>query len=339
VAQGSGLTRGDRNRNAKIGALREAVRLDRAVLAVDLGEDKQVAVVMDQEGRVLARKVVTAKAYQLGGLLAWGAERAVKAGFSGLTVACEPTGHRWKAVMGLADAAGHGFVCVQPLAVHRARESDDYTLGKTDHRDAYLIGKLVLRLECYLPERATEERARLRHLGARRFGLVADVTSCMQLAGDLLGCCWPAPLGAARRPLESVSWLAGMAVITGRCCGQPGRLRKMGYEKFLAAVRRELPRWGGKIVRHSIVRGLWEALADAGGVAAQRPGALERLGLLLEDWRELRLRLAAAEKRMVQVLDELGLAGLAASIDGMSALSAAVSLFNSLCERGPGSPV
>jgi transposase len=326
VAQGNGLTRGDKNRNRKLEALREVVRRDRAVLAVDLGEDKQVAVVMDHEGRVLARKVVRAKAHQLGGLLEWGAQRAVKAGFAGLLVACEPTGHRWKALMGLADAAGHGFVCVQSLAVHRAREGDDYTLGKTDHRDAYLIGKLVTRLECYLPERADAVWARLRHLGARRFTLVADVTSCMQQAGDLLGCAWPAPLQAAGRPLESVTWLAGMAVITDRCCGQPGRLRRMGYDKFLAAVRRELPRWGGKIVRHSVVRRLWDALADTAGVAAQRPGALERLHLLLGDWRELRLRLADTERRMVSVLGELGLADLVASVDGMSALSGAVIL-------------
>jgi transposase len=156
---------------------------------------------------------------------------------------------------------------------------------------------------------------------------VADVTSCMQQAGDLLGCCWPAPLRAARRPLEPVTWLTGMAVITARCCGQPTRLRTIGYDKFLAAVRRELPRWGGKgYVRHSIVKGLWEALADAGGVAAQRPGALERLHLLLEDWRALRDRLADAEQRMATVLGELGLAELAASIDGMSALPTAVIL-------------
>jgi transposase len=326
VAQGNGLTRGDRNRNRKLQALREAVDPGRAVLAVDLGEDKQVAVVMDHQGRVLARKVVKAKAHQLAGLLEWGAERGARPGLCGLTVGCEPTGHRWKALMGLADAAGHGFVCVQSLAVARAREGDDYTPGKTDHRDSYLIGKLITRLECYLPERADEEWARLRHLGARRFALVADVTACMQEAGDLLGCCWPAPLAAARRPLESVSWLAGMAVITGRCCGHPSRLRKMGYDRFLAAVRRELPRWGGKIVRHSVVKGLWEALADTAGVAAQRPGALERLHLLLEDWRGLRARLADTEKRMVTVLEGLGLAELAASIDGMSALSAAVIL-------------
>jgi transposase len=326
VAQGSGLTRGDRNRNRKIAAVREVVRRDRAVLAVDLGEDKQAAALVDHEGRVLARKVVKAKAYQLGGLLDWAAGQAGRAGFAGLVVACEPTGHRWKALMGLAEAAGAGFVCVQPLAVARAREGDDYTRDKTDHRDAYLIGRLVIRLECYLPERADEAWARLRHLGARRFALVADVTACMQQAGDLLGCAWPAPLAAAARPLESVTWLAGMAVITDRCGGRPARLRKMGYERFLAAVRRELPRWGGKIVRHVIVAGLWAALDDAGGVAAQRRGALERVHLLLGDWRALRARLAEAGARMTGLLEELGLAELVASIDGMSVLSGAVIL-------------
>jgi transposase len=326
VAQGSGLTRGDRNRNRKLEALREVVRRDRAVLSVDLGEDKQVAVVMDHEGRVLARKVVKAKAHELGGLLDWGAERAARAGFAGVTVACEPTGHRWKALMGLADAAGHGFVCVQSLAVHRSREGDDYTLGKTDHRDAYLIGKLALRLECYLPERAGAAWARLRHLGARRSALVTDVTACMQQTADLLGCAWPAPLGAAALPLESMTWLAGMAVITSRCCGVPSRLRKIGYDKFKAAIRRELPRWGAKLVYGPIARRLWDALTDTGGVAAQRPGALERLHLLLEDWRDLRARLARTEQLMLTVLDELGLTALAASIDGVTALSAAVIL-------------
>jgi transposase len=123
--------------------------------------------------------------------------------------------------------------------------------------------------------------------------------------------------------------MAAMAVITQRCAGQPGRLRKMGYEKFLAAVRRELPRWGGRQVRHSIVKGLWDALTDTEGAAAQRPGALERLELLMEDWREFRRRTAETEKRMLAVLDELGLTELASSIDGVSALSAAVILAES----------
>jgi transposase len=296
------------------------------VLAVDLGEDKQAAVLADHEGRVLARRIVRAKAYQLGGLLAWAAQRAAVAGPAGLTVACEPTGHRWMALMGLADAAGYGFVCVQPLAVARAREGDDYTRDKTDHRDAYLIGKLVARLECYLPERAGRQWARLRHLGARRSALAGDVVSCMHQVADLLACAWPAGLGVAARPLESTTWLAAMTVVTGRCAGNPARVRAMGQEKFTAAIRRELPRWGAKKIYHKIARGLWEALADPGGVAAQRHGALERVHLLLAGWRSLRARLADTGNRMTAVLDELGLTGLVTSIDGLSAAGAAVIL-------------
>jgi transposase len=306
--------------------VRLVVRRDRAVLAVDLGEDKQAGVLVDHEGRVLARKTVRAKAHELGGLLAWAAGKAAGAGFGGLTVACEPTGHRWKALMGLADAAGDGFCCVQSLAVARAREGDDYTRDKTDHRDAYLIGKLVIRLECYLPERADEAWARLRHLGARRAALAGDVVSCVQQVSDLLACAWPAALGAAARPLGSTTWLAAMGVVTDRCCGDPARLRKMGYDRFAAAVRRELPRWGARRPCHRIVRGLWAALADTGGVAAQRRGALERVHLLMADWRSLLARLAEVEQRMCAVLDELDLTGLVTSIDGLSAVGAAVIL-------------
>jgi transposase len=100
----------------------------------------------------------------------------------------------------------------------------------------------------------------------------------------------------------------------------------MGYDRFAAAVRRELPRWGAKRACRKIVTGLWEALADRGGVTAQRRGALERVHLLMADWRSLRTRLAEVEGRMCAVLDELGLTGLVTSIDGLSAVGAAAIL-------------
>jgi transposase len=96
----------------------------------------------------------------------------------------------------------------------------------------------------------------------------------------------------------------------------------MGYGEFVDAVRRELPRWGAKNIYHKIVKGLWEALADTGGVIAQRRGALERVHLLMGDWRSLLARLADAEGRMTAVLDELGLRELVTSIDGLSAVDA-----------------
>lgn len=326
MAKRSGLTRGDRRRNDRIDRLRAVVRPERAILAIDLGEDKQVAVVIDHEGRVLGRRSLKVKAYQLGGLLDWAGKQAADAGFAGVVVGCEPTGHRWKAVMALADAAGMPMVCVQPLRVHLAREEDDYTRDKTDHKDAVLIGKLIARLDGYLPERAEASWARLRHLGQRRARLIVEQVACAQQILDLLGCCWPAVLACAVKPLECTTWLGALTVTVDRCNGDPARLRRMGLERFLAAVRRELPRVGGKLAHRRIVTKVFAALTDRSGAIAQRRGGLERVGLLMADWRSLHARLAEVEQRMVQVLDELGIAELAGSIPGVSPVGAAAIL-------------
>lgn len=325
MAQRSGLTRGDRRRNDRIEALRAVVRPDRAILAVDLGEDKQVAALMDHDGRVLGRRTFTAKAYALGALLGWAQDQAARRGFGQLVIGCEPTGHRWRAVMDLADRAGVGFVCVQPLKVHRARESDDYTRDKTDHKDAVLIGKLTARLECYLPERAQVDWARLRHLGARRARLVSEATACAQQISDLLGCCWPAALAAAAKPLASKTWLACLRVVID-AGGDPAGLARGGVEAFTAAARAYLPRLGTTRLHHAIVGRMFTALSDPAGAGAQRPGGLERVGFLLDDAEHTARRLADVQARMVDVLDATGLTGLVTSIPGVSAVGAAVIL-------------
>jgi transposase len=325
------LTRGDRRRNSRIEAVRAVVRPDRAILAIDLGEDRQVAALLDHDGRVLGRRVVRAKAHALADLLRWAAGQAARAGFVSVVVGCEPTGHRWRSVMALADEAGMGLVCVQSLRVHLARQADDYTRDKTDHKDAVVIGKLVARLDCYLPERADADWARLRHLGARRSRLVTEAHSCRQQIADLLGCCWPAVLSVAARPLESATWLACMAVVadavdSGDAGAGMAAVVAGGLDGLSAAARVRLPGWGARRLCHRIVRGVFAALGDAAGVAAQRPGALERVGLVLADRQSAQTRLSDVESRMVGVLDAMGLTALVTSIPGLSALGAAVIL-------------
>ena len=72
-----------------------------------------------------------------------------------------------------------------------------------------------------------------------------------------------------------------------------------------------------------MVRGIFAALGDTAGVIAHRPGALERVQLLLEDWQLTKTRLAETESRMTTVVDELGLTALVTSITGLSAVGAA----------------
>jgi Transposase IS116/IS110/IS902 family len=75
-----------------------------------------------------------------------------------------------------------------------------------------------------------------------------------------------------------------------------------------------------------IVRGMFAALTDPAGVIAHRPGVLERVQLLVEDWQLTRTRLAGTEQRMTGVVDELGLTALVTSITGPSPVGAAAIL-------------
>lgn len=143
---------------------------------------------------------------------------------------------------------------------------------------------------------------------------------------DLLECAWPAVLGVSGSPFRSASWRVAVAVVLDRCCGELGRVRRLGEARFIAAVRRELPRWGAARPCLRIVRAVFAALADPAGVTAHRPGALERVQLAMSDWRDTRERLADAEARMTGVLDELGLTGLVTTIAGLTPAGAAAIL-------------
>jgi transposase len=322
----SGLSRGDRNRNARLARLRQLLPLSNAIVGIDLADDKQAAVVTDHDSRVIARRRVSARAWELGDLLDWALSKAAAAGFASVTVACEPTGHRWRVLDQLTAGRGLALVCVQPLLVYRAREGEDLTRDKSDPKDAVIIARLAAGLHCYEPERADAVWARLRHLGARRNQLTDGATAQVNQIRDLLECAWPAVLSASGSPFRSCSWRAAVAVVLDRSAGDLARVRRLGPDRFTAAVRRELPRWGATRPCLRIVRAVFEALSDGAGVTAHRPGALERVHLAMGDWRDTRARLADVEARMVAVLDDLQLTGLVTTIAGLTPVGAAAIL-------------
>jgi transposase len=323
VSDRSGVSRGDRNRNARLAGLREAVPVANAIAGIDLADSKQMVVVTDHESRVLARRTFRRRAWELGAALDWAAARASAAGFAGVSVAVEPTGHRWRVVGQLAAERGMPFVCVQPLMSAWARRAEDLTFDKTDDKDAVLITRLTAQLRCYLPEPADATWARLRQLGIRRARLVAEQVAQVQQMRDLLECAWPAVLDAARQPFKSTTWHAALTVALARADGDLARVTRLGRARFDAAVRRQVARQGAVNPWRKIIDGVFAACADPAGVTELRHGALERVGLLLADWRDTQTRLADTEQRMLTVLGELGLTGLVTSITGLSAVGAA----------------
>jgi hypothetical protein len=288
---GSGVSRGDRNRNARLSRLRAAAPTTNAIVGIDLADRKQMLVVTDHDSKVLARRTFRCKAWDLGAALDWAADRAHAKGFAGVTVACEPTGHRWMVLAQLAAERGMSFVCVQPAASSWARKTEDLTTDKTDDKDAVLIARLTAELRCYLPEPVDQANAawtRLRHLGSRREELLEQHVSCVQTLRDLLECVWPAALETAKHPFRSTTFVAALAVVVGQGRGRDGgdldRTRRLGLARFERAVRAEVTRRGGVRPCLRIVRRLFAALDDSAGVVAHRPAVFERLEWTLADW-------------------------------------------------------
>jgi transposase len=189
------------------------VPVGNAIVGIDLADAKQMVVVCDHDSKVLARQTFRCRAWDLGAALDWARERAAAQGWAGVTVACEPTGHRWRVLGQLAADRSMPFVCVQPAVSSWSRRAEDLTFDKTDEKDAVLIARLTAQLRCYVREPVDETWARLRHLGVRREQLLTEVGSQVQQVRDLLECVWPAALEAARQPFRSRTWIAALSVI------------------------------------------------------------------------------------------------------------------------------
>jgi transposase len=315
------LTRGDRRRNERLSALRSIVRPELAIVGIDLASAKQAVAVADHESKVLAKRMFTGSPWVIDDVLAWATPMARAGGFDGVVVACEPTGHRWKPLLERCRAQRVELVCVNPMLVARAREAEDFTKNRADFSDAVIIARLASERRCFVPYLAEGLWARLRHLGVRRSQQLVLATAARQGLRDLLECYWPAVLGAAEDPMDSLTLRAALTVST-----EPAVIAAMGPDLFAQAVREELRAWGGLRRNHRVLGAVFEAAQHPGGVHAEVLAAAERSRFALTDWQRALGEIAEVEAAMVEVMDELALSELVTSIDGLSVVGAAAIL-------------
>ena len=190
-----------------------------------------------------------------------------------------------------------------------------------------MIARLAIELHCYIPEELDETWAHLRHLGRRRAQLITAATASVQRIRDFLSVAWPTVTETCAQPFESVTWLAALQVVTGRCGGDPARLAAMGLEEFTALVRGAVPGWGGQRACGPICRpGLRRADRHRGRGRLVPPRACcAGSPMSWATWPATRAQLRAVEADMVAVLGELGLSRLG-DIPGLTAVGAAAIL-------------
>jgi transposase len=321
VANSMALSRGDRRRNHKLARLREVVRPEVAILAIDLASAKQAVVVANHDSMILGRRMFEGSPWSIDAIVAWALPIAAGAGFGGVVVACEPTGHRWHAIWERTGVLGLAMVCVQPLLTGQGRQGEDFTRDRSDFKDATIIARLTAELRCYLPYVPEGPWARLRHLGARRSAQLAVASAARQAVRDLLEFAWPEVLVAAGDPLRSKTWCAALSVSDG-----PAAIVALGPERFGVAVQAELAGWHGRRYNRRILAAIYAAAVSAGQADALKAAALERAWFALGDLCRARDQIAMVEDRMRELLDTMGLTELVVTIDGLSAVGAAAIL-------------
>jgi transposase len=65
MGDGSGVSRGDRNRNARLARLGSLVRGSNAIVGIDLADSRPMVVVTDHDSQVLARRRFRCRAWDL----------------------------------------------------------------------------------------------------------------------------------------------------------------------------------------------------------------------------------------------------------------------------------
>ena len=145
----SGLSRGDRNRNARLARLREAVPFSNAIAGIDLADSKQMVVVTDHESRVLARRNIdavfaAAKDGDFDAIVtnAAGCGSAMK-GYARLLAAVLPGTNGDRAADSLEHPSGCQQVEVWRQAAHQGGQCEpDHAADEQEHLEAFLTEKI-----------------------------------------------------------------------------------------------------------------------------------------------------------------------------------------------------
>jgi len=312
---------GVRRRNARLTSLREAVRVDAAIVGIDLADDKQALVVTDHDARVLDRRMIRGNVWRAIAALPWAEQVAREAGFERIVLACEPTGSRWKPLLQHARDSGLELLCVNPMLVARGREGEDYTREREDYRDGAIIARLTSERRCFRPYQPEGAWARLRHLGIQRDQQLERASAARQGLRDLLTCYWPTALATAAHPMDSRTFRAIMCV-----SADPEYLTSLERDELAQQAKEALTAWGGRRLHHAILQRLHASASAPGGVRAERAAASERATLTARAWLDASSRQHDAETRMTSILEELDIARITRTLPGLSLVGAATIL-------------
>jgi transposase len=308
-------TRGMVRHEAKGNRRRQQLPERSLIVGIDIGKTRHAAWMIDPGMRPLARAKIAATPAGVDEMLSR-AERAQKnAQLDHIVVAFEPTSHYWMLLANCLEQRGVDYLVVHPISVWRGREIREYSYAKDDFKDASLIAELAAQFHF------TQARLReplwqtMRSLAYERFGLVELRSRALQETRSHLDVVFP------NYPVIHRLSRASKTVLSGD--PDPTRIAAMPFEDFVAETRKGYE--GGRLSRSTLVR-IHEAAQRSWGLGSRGAGSKIRLALAMQRQQFMAAQVAELDRRLLELYDDTGYAGIAETMPGMSSITAAMLL-------------
>ena len=228
------------------------------LVGIDLGKQKNVAVVINQQARQLGRFSFgddQAGYAFLGQQLQRICEQV---GTEEMLVGMEPTGYFWKLVAAELKRRGLKYRLVNAYTVKKHREGDQLDRAKDDNRDAFAIADLLRTGKFTETQQLTGVYAELREYHVTYNRLTGEIGRLKGLLDTAVGHCFP----ELRQLFKSLTGQTVQAMLRQHAAAQA--ISRLSEAEFLAQVAADFT---GQRLQKKKLRQAYQLASDSVGLA------------------------------------------------------------------------
>lgn len=263
------------------------------VIGVDIAKKKHYARAFDWRGIELD-KVINFKSTFTGfnNFFDWTKEVAQRTGKDRIIIGIEPTGHYWYTFAQTVLDQGHMLVQVNPFHVKRAKELDDNTPNKSDHKDPKTIALLVKDGRYQIPYIPTGMYMELRKANNLREEWLKKMWSIKNKVHRWLDIHFPEFLDVFS------SWEGKTAIMVLEMMALPAKIVELKAQQILSVWRQEVKRGVGIKKAEALLKAATESVGVRDGIEM----AVYEIQLLMKEYKEIRKILDDLEEKLETVV-------------------------------------
>ena len=309
---------------ALLNELKEEVRASNNILIVgiDIGKYSNCACFMSSDGRVYRRKFFFHNDRTgLESLMRHTAFYQEKHRQKGVLFGMEPSGSYWKHLYQFLTDKGQIAVTVSPLAVSRNRETIDVSKDKSDPKDAYNIGDLLMQGKFYFPIQRNTLISQLNRYMHIYYRAVTELGRIRARLREAVGYVFP----------ELEKYFRDITCKTTRIILEnyplPSMIRSISRDRFVNFLLQRNHHLGERRAAE-----IYELAKSSVGITGEDEAVLFEIGLLLQELAAVESKIAAVNASINTIVKDRRDYQLLLTIRGVGPVTAAgiISEFGSI---------